>query len=245
MRNKIGGARELFRQIGLPVLGGGAGAHRRRHAPRQERRPGGETFDLALADGLQAKLHDLVIGAAGAEAEQARRRARFQLAGEIGQFVEQAVIVDQLFGAPHLLGHLGQPLLDAVDRGLQPLRLRQAEQRQRAIGFQLDDALHQRAGALGAEAAVEQQDAHEAGGVGLEIGREQRVAFGILRHREAGAVEQPVGSGRGLGVAQEMQVERDQQRARLRQRRHRRRQRARPRDGTACPVATAAPRCRW
>ena len=47
---QIGGARQFFRQVGLPLLGGRAGAHRRRHAPRQERRPGRQAFDLALAD---------------------------------------------------------------------------------------------------------------------------------------------------------------------------------------------------
>ena len=194
---------------------------------------------------LQPQLHDLVIGAAGAEAEQARRGAGFQFGGERGQFVEQAVIVDQLVGAPHFLGDFGEPRLDAVDRGRQPLRLGQAEQRQRAIGFQFDDALHQRAGALGPKAAVEHQDAHEAGRVGLEVGGEQRVAFGIFRHRQAGAVEQLLERDLSSVVGQQMQIERDQQRPRLRQARHRRRQRGGGGMERRRRLATAAPRYRW
>src|SRR5665647_2500180 len=145
---EIGGAGELCRQVGLPLLGGGAGAHRWRHAPRQERRPGRQRTGLALADRGQAQLHDFVIGAAGAEAEQAGRGAGFQLGRQRGQFVEQAVVVDQFVGAPHFVGDFGEPRLDACDRRHQPLRFRQAEQRQGAIGLPFDDALHQRAGAL-------------------------------------------------------------------------------------------------
>ena len=170
-------------------------------------------------------MHDLVIGAAGAEAEQAGGGAGFQFGGERGQFVEQAVIVDQLVGAAHLLGHFDQALLDAADRGREPLRLGQAEQRQRAVGLDLDDALRQRAGAFGAQAAVDDQDAHEAGGVGLEIGRKQRIALGVLGDRETGAVEQPLDGDLLRLLLHDMQVERHQQRPRLRQCSHHARER--------------------
>jgi hypothetical protein len=53
---------------------------------------------------------------------KARRRAGLKLGGERHQFVEQAAIIDQIGGAPHLLRDLGQPPLDAVDGGREPLR---------------------------------------------------------------------------------------------------------------------------
>ena len=63
-------------------------------------------------------------------------------------FVEQAAIIDQIGGAPHLLRDLGQPPLDAVDGGREPMRFGQSEQCQRAICFELDDALDQRPSTL-------------------------------------------------------------------------------------------------
>ena len=74
--------------------------------------------------------------------------------------------------------------------GVQPLRLRQAEQRQCAVSLQLDYPLHQRAGPLAAEPAIEHEDTHETARIGLEVGGEQRLAVGILRHRQAAAIEQ-------------------------------------------------------
>ena len=62
-------------------------------------------------------------------------------------------------------------------------------QRERAVGFDLYDALNQRAGALGAEPAVEHQNAHEACRVDLEVGREQRLAIRVFRRRQAIAVK--------------------------------------------------------
>jgi hypothetical protein len=47
------------------------------------------------ASTTQAQLHNFIVGTAGTEAEQARRRAGFQLGGELGQLVEEAVIVHQ------------------------------------------------------------------------------------------------------------------------------------------------------
>src|ERR1019366_920499 len=119
--------------------------------PRQKRRPCRKAADFALADGLQAELHDLVVGAAGAETKQTRGGAGFQLGGERDQLVEQAVVVDKFGRAPHFLSDLREALLDTADRREKPLRLRQAEQRERAIGFQLDDTLDQRPSSLRAE----------------------------------------------------------------------------------------------
>ena len=114
--------------------------HGRRHPPRQERRPRRQAFDLALADGLQAQMSDLVIGAACAETEQAGGRASLKFGGERGQFAEQTVVIDKLVGAAHFLGYFTESL-DPVDRRQQALRLRQAKQRKRSVGLQLDDAL--------------------------------------------------------------------------------------------------------
>ena len=222
---QIGGARQLLRQRRLPLRGGGAGAHGRLHAPRQERGPARKSLDPALADDRKPHLHELVIGAAGAETERAGRRARFHLGGKIGQLVKQAVIVDELLGMAHFVGHFGEPRLDAVDRRRQPLRLRQAEQRQRAVGLHLDQPLHQGAGAPAAQSPVDHQDAHEARGIGLEIGGKQRVAVRVLRHRQAGAVEQLLERNLLFFLRHQMQVERHQHRARLRQRCHGRGQR--------------------
>src|ERR1039457_5948479 len=58
---QIGGARQLQRKTRLPVLDGDAGAQRRFHSPRQERGPGWQPTNLALADGLQSLLDDLLI----------------------------------------------------------------------------------------------------------------------------------------------------------------------------------------
>ena len=53
---QIGGARQLQRKTRLPILDGDAGAQRRFHSPRQERGPGWQPTNLALADGLQSLL---------------------------------------------------------------------------------------------------------------------------------------------------------------------------------------------
>ena len=110
--------------------------------------------------------------------------------------------------------------------GLQPLRFRQAEQCERPIGLELDDALDHRAGALLAKAAVEHEDAHKARRVSLEVGGKQRLAIGIFRHREAGAIKQFFDREFFLLFRQQVQIERHQQRARLRQAHHGRRQRS-------------------
>ena len=62
----------------------------------------------------------------------------------------------------HLLGDFDQAPLGSRDRRRQALRFRQTQQRERAIGFQLDHALHQRAGPLRRHVAVGDKDAHKA-----------------------------------------------------------------------------------
>jgi hypothetical protein len=83
----------------------------------------------------------LVVGAAGTETEQAGGRASLEFGGERSQFAEQTVVIDKLVGAAHFLGHFTESLFDPVDRRQQALRLRQAKQRQRSVGLQLDDTL--------------------------------------------------------------------------------------------------------
>jgi hypothetical protein len=53
---QMGRARELFRQIRLPLLRRGAGAHRRPHAAGEKRALVREAVDRALADGGEAHL---------------------------------------------------------------------------------------------------------------------------------------------------------------------------------------------
>ena len=71
----------------------------------------------------------------------------------------------------------------------------------RAIGFEFEQALHQRAGAFRAEAAIDDKNAHEARRVELEIGRIERGAVGILRDRKARAVEDAFRRERSLASA--------------------------------------------
>ncbi len=52
------------------------------------------------------------------------------------------------------------------------LRDGKSEQRQRAIGFEFEQPLRQRAGLDLAEAAIEHKDAHEAEDVGVKIRRD-------------------------------------------------------------------------
>ena len=106
------------------------------------------------------------------EAEQARRRVRLQFGGERCEFGQQAMIVDEPVGAPHLVSHLREPPLDVVDRGSETLRLRQTKKRERPVGFELYQPLHQCAGALRCHAAVEHEDAHETRCIGPKVGGE-------------------------------------------------------------------------
>ena len=98
-------------------------------------------------------------------------------------------VVGKVAGLAHLVGHFGKALFDGVDRGRQPLRFGQAEQSERAIGLDLDHALRQRARAVGSEAAVDHENAHEAGRIGLKVGGVDRGAVAVFRKREAGAVK--------------------------------------------------------
>lgn len=100
------------------------------------------------------------------------------------------MVIDELVGAAHFLGHFTESLFDPVDRGQQALRLRQAEQRQRPVGFQLDDTLDHGSGTFAAQAAIEHEDTHKTSRIGLEIGREQGKTIGIFGDRQAGAIEQ-------------------------------------------------------
>ena len=125
-------------------------------------------------------------------------------------------------GAAHRLGDFRESLFGAADRRRQPLRLGQSEQSQRAIGLELDQALHQRAGALVVELAIDQQDAHEASGIGNEVGRVKCGAVGILGHRKAGAVEQLLGRDFFAGLGNQLQVDGGDQRTGLRHQPHRR-----------------------
>ena len=131
-------------------------------------------------------------------------------------------VVGEIERHPHLLGDFRQPLFDAADRGAELLRFRQTKQREGAIGFELEQALHQRAGAFRAEAAVDDKNAHEARRVELEIGRIERGAVGILRDRKARAVEDAFRRDPLACLGDEMQVDRREQRTRLRQQAHRR-----------------------
>ncbi len=88
------------------------------------------------------------------------------------------------------VGDAGQRVLDRLDPRRQRLRLRQAEQRQRAIGLDLQQPLRERAGARRTQALVEHQDADEAVGIGAEIGGDDGAVAVDLRHGEAGGVEQ-------------------------------------------------------
>ena len=183
---------------------------------------------LALADGLQPLLDDLLIGAAGAEAEHARGRAGLDLGGQRRQFVEQSVIAGEIAGAAHLLGDLDEAPLGGRDRGRKPLRFRQAEQGQRAIGLEFDArAAPARRRAPATSPRSSNEDPHEAGRAGLEVGGVDRGAVGILGHRKARTVEQPFRRGARRIFRQQMQVDRHQQRAGLRHQPHRRCQRCR------------------
>ena len=75
-----------------------------------------------------------------------------------------------------------------------------------------------RDGPLGAEPAIENEDAHEAVRIAAEVGRVERGAVRILGGREARAVEQPF--RRDGSVAEQVQIDRDQHRTRLRDEAH-------------------------
>ena len=181
----------------------------------------GKPADLALADRLQPLFDDLFIGAAGAEAKHARCGAGLDLGGERGQLVEQFVIGGEIAGVAHLLGDFDQATLGCGDRRRQPLRFRQAEQGERAIGLEFDDALHQRTGALRRHLAIGHQYPDEAGRPGLKVGGVDRRTVGILGDRKARIVEQALRRGARQVFGQQMQIDRDQQRSGLRDQSHR------------------------
>ncbi len=175
----------------------------------------GIAADRLLGDGREPRADDVVIGAAGAEAERGRGGAGFELGGERGQLVQQLAIGAEALGAAHRIGDLAELLLDPLHRGRDALGLGQAQERQRAVGLDLQEPLHQRAGAVGLEPAIDHQDADEAVLVRLEVGGDGGGTLDHLAARQTRAVEPLLGRDPAALVDQ-MQIERDQQRPRLR-----------------------------
>ena len=120
------------------------------------------------------------------------------------------MVIDKLVGAAHFLGHFTESLFDPVDRRQQALRLRQAKQRKRSVGLQLDDALDHGPGTFAAQPAVEHEDAHKARRIGLEVGRKQGKTIGIFSDRQAGAIEQLCDRQLFLFLRQKVQIQRHQ-----------------------------------
>ena len=135
------------------------------------------------------------------------------------------MIAGEIAGAPHLLRHLDQASLGGRDGRREPLRLGQAEQGQRTIGFKLDHALSQRTGPLRRHVAVGDENAHEARWPGLEVRGVDRRAVGVFGHGKARMIEQALRRGAWFVLGHQMKVDRNQQRPGLRNQTHRSRER--------------------
>jgi hypothetical protein len=103
-------ARQLAREVRLPLLDRPAGAHGRCHAALEKTLPALGPRCRNLSQRVQPFGDDLVIGPAGAEAVQAGSGLGFEFGGEFGEFGKQLAAVAP-FRSAHLAGELRQTIL--------------------------------------------------------------------------------------------------------------------------------------
>ena len=190
-----------------PLRDGLAGAHRRREAARHELLERLQAGQPLFAQVSHPRVHQFGVGAAGAEAELARRERALDLRGEPRQLVQQRLVLPVL--ARDALGQPGERVLDRHHARREPARDRQRQQRQRAVGLDLEQPLHHAPGLVARERGVEEQEARAAVGVQPEVGvgladavaergADHRVAAEV--HRQRGGVARRLGRGQQRGV---------------------------------------------
>ncbi|QTK79512.1 hypothetical protein AT6N2_C1827 [Agrobacterium tumefaciens] len=186
--NQSRGAIELARQVGLSFFHRLAGAHGRCHAPFQKAAHSLMALNGRFRERPNAFAHDAVIGATGAETIEAERGIGLQLGGKPGHFGQQRIgLVAGV--ALHALGDAGQAIFDTADFRRQRLRHRQSEHGERAIGLDVEQALHQRAAAVIAEASVDHQYLRQPVAILAEIGEDRRLTVAHVAMTEAGGLE--------------------------------------------------------
>ena len=137
---QVGGALGPAGQVGQPLLGGAAGAHRRVEAPHHELAEQLTAADALLAQHLDALVDDRLVGPGGAEAEGAGRGEMLDLGGDLQEPVEGLRLVAALGG--HARDHLGELAVEARHCRGHLAGGRQGQERHRPVGLDLEHPLH-------------------------------------------------------------------------------------------------------